>query len=937
MQADNWSRVKALFNEALDLPPPERAGLIDRACDGDAALRREVESLLAFAEQDGPLGPTGSELAASALEEVADPHFGQRLGAYRILRELGRGGMGAVYLAERVDGEFQQQVAIKIVRRSIADPDLVRRFRVERQVLASLEHPHIARLLDGGVNDAGEPYFVMEYVPGEPLLDFAIRAGLGIRARLEIFRKVCAAVSYAHAKLVVHRDLKPTNILVPADAEPKLIDFGLAKILDTTLEDGGGEATRTAFRAFTPSYASPEQVHGQPITTASDVYSLGVVLYELLTGRTPFDFGRGTVADMLRTLDTTAARRPSQVLSRLARGDEPGGATAGEPLPYRAAALEGDLDNIVLTALRREPERRYPSVAALADDVQRHLDGRPVTAHPQTWAYRGVKFVRRHTAAVIATTLAVCAVVGGLGVSLWQGAIAREERDRATRRFEDVRRLSNSLLFELSPRVERLPGATSARDLLVRRAVEYLDSLARESADDRGLQLELAAAYEKVGDLQGNPTNPNLIEYDAAIGSYLKARQIRQRGTLAGEPGGQRALAENFRVLGNIYSQANEFDQAASDLAEARRRYERELAAAPADPALQLALAQAMHDLGRHQSNSSRYAAALAPFEQAIAVAERLRARAPASIEVLRLLGDSRAQYGLALSWEGRQQDGEAQMAQAAAIYQPLAAAQPHDAPIRNGLWSVYWLTSSVYEEQDDARSHAFAQQALAVIEGVVQQDRDNLRARQQLAKSYSRLGQTATNTGRSADAVGHLQRAVAILGDIAASESRNGRLRSDLALALTRLADAHAARGQLPAALADAERAAQIYGDLIARFPADRRSARNLVLTHQAVGDIHERLTRTEPAASPSHQALAAASYRRALDLVLALRARANLAEADDKLVRELTAKVAGDPSDVARARPPIRAVRRRAGRSTLARGAGAGGPRARAGRSPG
>ena len=642
--------------------------------------------------------------------------------------------MGAVYLAERVDGEFQQQVAVKIIRHAIADPDLERRFRVERQMLASLEHPHIARLLDGGVTDAGEPYFVMEYVRRRAAARLRdAQRGLGVRARLEMFRKICAAVSYAHAKLVVHRDLKPSNILVTADAEPKLIDFGLAKILDTTLEDGGRQATRTAFRAFTPSYASPEQVHGQPITTASDVYSLGVVLYELLTGSKPFDFGRGTVADMLRTLDTAAAKRPSHVLARFVRG---GGVSGEAAPPYRAALLEGDLDNIILTALRREPERRYPSVAALADDVQRYLDGRPVTAHPQTWTYRGAKFARRHTAAVVATTLAACAVVGGLGVSLWQGAIAREQRDRATRRFEDVRRLSNSLLFELSPRVERLPGATSARDLLVRRGVEYLDSLARESADDRVLQLELASAYEKIGDLQGNPTNPNLIEYDAAIGSYLKARQIRLRGSPADEPGAQRALAENYRVLGNIYSQANEFDHAARDLAEARQRYERALAPTPGDPVLQFALAQAMHDLGRHQSNSSRYAAALVPFEQSIAVAERLRSRAPADGDVLRLLGDTRAQYGLALSWEGRQREGEAQMAEAAAIYEPLAAAQPHDAPIRNGLWSVYWLTSSVYEEQEDARAHAFALKALEVIESVVQQDRDNLRARQQLAKS---------------------------------------------------------------------------------------------------------------------------------------------------------------------------------------------------------
>jgi eukaryotic-like serine/threonine-protein kinase len=898
MQAENWDRVKALFDAAVDQPQAERLRMLDDACAGDPALRQEVESLLTFADDAGPLDRAVSPSAATPTAD-ADANVGRQLGAYRIIRELGHGGMGTVYLAERVDGQFQHQVALKIVQRSTADRDLERRFRVERQVLASLEHPHIARLLDGGVTDAAEPFFVMEYVAGEPLLAFATRAGLGIRERLAIFLKVCGAVSYAHAKLVVHRDLKPSNILVPPDAEPKLIDFGLAKVLDTSGDDPGAGKNLTVFRAFTPAYASPEQVHGQPITTATDVYSLGVVLYELLTGRKPFDFDASSVVAILRTLDTTDATRPSVVLSR--RHGEADTEPASLP-PYRGAALEGDLDNIILTALRREPERRYASVAALADDVQRYLDGRPVTAHPSTLRYRTAKFVTRHTGAVIATTLAVAAVVAGLTVAIWEAGVAREQRDRATRRFEDVRRLSNSLLFELSPRIERLAGATSARDLLVRRALEYLDSLATESADDPGLQMELAAAYEKIGDLEGNPTNPNLVEFDAAIASYLKARQIRQAVDRPDDAAARRALAENFRVLGNIYSQANDFDGAARDLGEARQRYAGELALSPGDRGLQLALAQAMHDLGRHQSNSSRYAAALAPLERAIALAEQVRAQAPAAAAALRLLADTHAQYGLALSWEGRQREAEVEMQRAADIYEPLAATVPHDVTVRNGLWSVYWLTSSVYEEQDDARSHAFALKALEVIQPVVEQDRDNVRARQQLAKSYSRLGQTAMNIGRADASIGYLERASAILGEIAAGEARNGRLRSDLALALTRLADAQAARQHLRAALDSAERASRIYGDLLQRFPADRRSVRNLVLTHQAVGDIHERLTTTEPTHAASHRALAAASYRRALGLILVLRSKAHLAEADEKLVLALTGKVSGYASDASR-----------------------------------
>jgi non-specific serine/threonine protein kinase/serine/threonine-protein kinase len=887
MQPEQWARVKAAFEAAIDQTPEVRDRLLDEACGADPALRREVESLLAFAGDDGPLGSAAE--AASAIHDLLDANCGRRLGAYRILREVGRGGMGAVYLAERVDGEFRHQVALKVVRRSAADRDLERRFRVERQVLASLEHPHIARLLDGGVADTGEPYFVMEYVDGEPLIAFATGRSLGVRSRLEIFRKVCGAVAYAHAKLVVHRDLKPSNILVPPDAEPKLIDFGLAKVLDTAGGDDGRHVT--VVRAFTPAYASPEQVLGQPITTATDVYSLGVVLYELLTGRKPFDFAASSVADMLRTFDTTDAERPSLVLTRRTPAD---GAGAEAVPPYRGSALEGDLDNIVMTALRREPERRYASVAALADDVGRYLDGRPVSAHPSTVAYRAAKFVRRHAAAVAATALAVVALAGGLTVALVEGRIAREQRDRATRRFEDVRRLSNSMLFELSPRIERLPGATGARDLLVRRAHEYLDSLAREAAGDRALQMELAAAYEKVGDLEGNPTNPNLIEYDAAIASYLKARGIRRPVADTDGAGADLALAENHRVLGNIYSQANEFESAAADLEEARRLYERAVARRPADPAARLALARTMHDLGRHQSNSSRYAAALAPLQQAIAIAERVRVEAPGDADVIRLLAETRAQHGLALSWEGRQREAEAEMQQAAALFEPLAAAHPGDVTIRNGLWSIYWLTSSVYEEQDDVRSHAFALRALETIRPIADQDADNVRARQQLAKSYSRLGQTAVNLGRAEASIGFLEQACRILDEIAASESRNGRLRSELALALTRLADAQAAQSRLEPALVSAERAAAIYAALLERFPTDRRSVRNLVLTHQAIGDIHDRLRRQAPASAAVHRARAAASYRRALDLVLSLRASAHLAEADEKLVQALHVKVA-------------------------------------------
>lgn len=898
MQPHDWVQVKQVFCAAAEMAPGERAAFLEGACGTNAAVREEIESLLAALDE--PIGAIDRLLGhvSSAPPEGIDHVRGKSFGAYRLERELGRGGMGTVFLARRADGDIEQEVAIKLMRHTITDGYAERRFRRERQILASLNHPHIARFLDGGVSAAGEAFLVMEYVDGEPLLDYAARERLDIGQRLRLFLDICEAVAYAHGRLVVHRDIKPTNVLITRDGAAKLLDFGLAKVIDTTLSDTV-DATMTALRAFTPSYASPEQVHGKDLSTSSDIYSLGVVLYELLTGVRPFEFAASSIADIQRTLDSIEPVHPSVALRRRAAGRDTGGAgreSAAEVEPaHQPAALEGDLDNIVLTALRREPERRYPSVGALADDVRRHLEGLPVSARPHTLTYRASKFVRRNRVPVAAAVVVLCALVGGLAAALWQADIARQERDRATRRFDDVRRLSNSLLFELSPRIERLQGATDARDVLVRRAVEYLDSLAAESADDLQLQLELAAAYEKIGDLQGNPTNPNLIELDAAIGSYLKARDIRGR-VLARVPDSddnRRALAENYRVLGSIHSQANDFDHAAADLSEALRLYEQLVAASPADVALRKRLAQTTHDIGRSHSNSSRYSGALVPFERTIATAEALRAAQPADLDLVMLLADTYAQHGLALSWEGRQAEGEAQMARAAELYEPLVASHPNDVRFRNGLWSVYWLTSSVYEEQDDARSHFFAQKALETVEPTVRQDASNIRARQQLAKSYSRLGQTATNTGRASEAVVHLEAACAILGEIAEGEARNARLRSELALALTRLAEARAARGDSAVALADVEHAASIYAEILATFPDDKRSVRNLVVTHQLAGDIHATLGRQHVSNRSTYFARARDSYGRALGLLQQLRTQNALAESDGKFIDQIEAKL--------------------------------------------
>ena len=400
--------------------------------------------------------------------------------------------MGAVYLARRADRQYEKQVAIKLIKRGMDTEAMLRRFRNERQILAGFDHPNIARLLDGDTTEDGLPYFVMEYVEGVPIDEYCDREALDVTARLQLFRQVCAAVSYAHRRAVIHRDLKPSNILVGADGVPKLLDFGIARLLQAG-DASESPATMLEQRVMTPEYASPEQLRGEPVTTASDVYSLGVVLYRLLTGQLPYRLKAQSAEDMARTVGQTEPQRPSAVAD----------ATSGR-------RLRGDLDNIVLMALRKEPERRYPSVEQFSDDIRRHLEARPVLARRDTLAYRAGKFVRRNTAASVAAVLVVLSLVGGIVMTTWQAqraraqeAIAIAEKARAERRFNEVRQLARSVMFDYHDAIEDLSGATAIRERLVKDGLAYLDSLAREAGDDPELQRELAAAYDRVGDVRG--------------------------------------------------------------------------------------------------------------------------------------------------------------------------------------------------------------------------------------------------------------------------------------------------------------------------------------------------------------------------------------------------------------------------------------------------
>ncbi|MEP6923258.1 MAG: protein kinase [Pyrinomonadaceae bacterium] len=582
MQTENWKKVKELLQEVLPLDAAERQNFLDNS-GVSAEILREVESLIAFEkEAEDLMNLPAVEFSKEFFdeEEAKQGLIGQNVGAFRIVGELGHGGMGAVYLAERADGKFEQKVALKLLKREMNTSALRRRFQQEREILASLDHPNIARLLDAGTTEDKIPFLAMEYVDGLPIDVYCNKHDLDLTQRLELFRKVCATVNFAHRNLVVHRDLKPSNILVTEEGIPKLLDFGISKILVTELENSNA-ATITRLGVMTPSYASPEQLRSESVTTATDVYSLGVILYELLSGHRPFERQENDLKSIYQAVIEIDPPPPSSLIETISKSskEKTEAKTRIKPVeisetPTRIQAfdkntkqgkshqtnpqkinlssnsLRGDLDNIVLKALRKEPERRYSSAENLSEDIRRHLEGLPVTARPNTFSYRAEKFVKRNSLAVVAGALILLAILGGVATTLWQARIARAERVKAEKRFNDVRKLANSYLFDVFPEIEDLEGSLKAREIIIKTALEYLDSLSREAEGDAELQLELATAYEKIGEVQGAVNIPNLGDINAGLESYRKAQKLRESvfAVNPNEPKNKEALSKNYQV-----------------------------------------------------------------------------------------------------------------------------------------------------------------------------------------------------------------------------------------------------------------------------------------------------------------------------------------------------------------------------------------------------
>jgi tetratricopeptide (TPR) repeat protein len=478
------------------------------------------------------------------------------VGSYEIVRLIGEGGMGAVYEARRSDGQFRQRVAVKILKRGMDTGALLLRFRMERQILTGFQHRNIAQLLDGGAAPDGRPFLVMEFIDGEPITEFCDRRKLSIGRRLNLFLQVCSAVHAAHQNLIVHGDIKPGNILVTSEGECKLLDFGIAKILQPEQYPQTVAPTLGDERLLTPDYASPEQLRGGKITTASDIYSLGVLLYELAAGQPPHRFESRRPDQIANEVERQETIRPSAMIFRKDRAATPDDlAAARGTTPKRLQrALARDLDNILLKALRKEPERRYQSVEQFADDIRRYQQGLTVTARKETWSYAARKFIGRNKALSFVGALLVVAIVAGLTAALWQAHRAGVEREKAERRFGEIRRAADSLIFELHAAVARLPGATSARELILRRATEILDRLAKDSGNNVSLDLELADAYLRLGEVQGHPLGNNIGDARAALRSYREAARLGETA-LALEPENRAALvatATSYQQLSSV-------------------------------------------------------------------------------------------------------------------------------------------------------------------------------------------------------------------------------------------------------------------------------------------------------------------------------------------------------------------------------------------------
>jgi len=854
--AGRWVRLEALFAAAADLPRPRQTAFIEKATASEPDLGHELQILL---DHD-----TGARSRIEqAIHSAASPAgslewIRRRVGPYRIVREVGRGGMGLVFEAVRDDDEYRKTVALKVAPWWCDLAFLRERFRRERQILSGLEHPNIARLLDGGTH-GGVTYFAMEFVEGLRITDYA--RDLKLPDKIELFRDVCAAVQYAHQSLVVHRDLKPSNILVNKEGVPKLLDFGIAKLLNPLEED----ATATRAALWTPDYASPEQVRARPVTTRTDVYSLGLILFEMLTGE------KAQIADTSTplALDGSICQKETPLASHgvAARGDR-----------ALARHLEGDLDTIVATATRKEPDRRYGSVAALSDDLGRFLKGLPIEARPGTFGYRTGKLLRRHLIGAVATLLILVAIVGGALTILYQAR-------RAERRFQQVRSLANTVLFGVHDRLRNLAGATETREWAVRTALEYLDDLSKDTGRDESMLKELAAAYLQIGDVQGYPFLPNLGHREAAMISYRKAANLAERiETSHRGPEARRLLARSHQ---RIAAMLRTFGQTKASIEEYQRAFAEAkplLDANPNPPDDVELLCTILLTLGQAEAVTGNVTEASGLWMRGESLRERL-ASAKGSDPLQTKLVRTEKYVIRALMYSGDLEAAERTAVEGVRTREIAAGREPGNAALRRDLGNSYgelayiYFHSSFLSYGDREKAAMYQQKSLEITRDLAAADPSNATAQADLsitevdlcaalaagapAKAIgycrdgldlaarwpqlnpegglSQLADALARLGRPREALKALRSAIQMRQDLGRRDPAHFVIRQQLLRGYNQMAALLLATGDVVAARAQHIQAVALAEELVTAVPGNLLARRDLADTYEAFGRYFE------------------------------------------------------------------------------------------------
>ncbi len=834
--AEQWEEISSIFHSIVELPLAKRARALSAI--SDEKKRLEIEKLLAA--DDAAAGFISvSPLSAAGLEQNLPP-LPARIGKYKILREIGRGGMGTVYLAERED--LKKRVALKIIKRGMDTDEILRRFQTERQILSNLEHPNIARLLDGGVSEENLSFLVMEYVGGEDLISFCGNRDLSFDGRLELFRKICAAVAHAHQNLIVHRDLKPSNILVTEAGEPKLLDFGISKILTADAENATG--TATAFGMMTPNYASPEQFRGETVSTATDIYSLGVILFELLTGKLPYETSSKKLEEAARVVSENEPPRPSIVVSeswsasRNAVTDDSAAKKTNSSRSIAAAnpkLLRGDLDNIILKALRKEPARRYSTVEQFSEDIHRHLSGLPVTARPDTFSYRASKFINRNKFSVGSAALVALALVGGIAGTSWQAVRAERERGLAQKRFGEVRQLANNAVFKYYEQIKDLDGATEARETLVKDATEYLDRLAQDASGDVSLQRDLVKAYFRLGDVLGAPyTASNTGDTAGALANYRKAETIINN-LIADFPQEVEfiGLKRNLHTkIGEVHQRGGNADETRENFRAAMELSRKIVETDPNNPTHLSALGQNYVLYGETLPLGTGENESVATASQGLPYLEKALAIAPNESVPLQRMNMANIRiglqiYGLAREAEDRgdrQQTEELynraaeQFEKATATAEKLVAIDGKNAGFMRRLFISKFNKSTALSGlgQTDVALE-MQNQMLAQTEKAAKETA-NAEAQLDLAQTFYELARTAARRKEYSAAAGNFRQAIEIYSQIITKDAHNSEVQKSRFEARLRLGDALAAQEnekaaieQYQTALAEAKDAPQL------------------------------------------------------------------------------------------------------------------------------